>query len=123
MENIVDKLTAAGPSIACPWDSSVHNSFKHLLGSKYLLAANFKDNQNKLPKGLPLLHTSSVVYRLIPLNLELAALQNDMLSMLQSYRDLYLSRTPSETHQSLREVISLHVLNHITKYVTNNHSV
>ena len=45
----MDKLTAAGPSIACPWDSSVHNSFQHLLGSKVLLAANFKNNQDVMP--------------------------------------------------------------------------
>ncbi len=47
--NIIDKLTAAGPSIACPWDSSVHNSYKHMLTSKYLLAANFKDNADVMP--------------------------------------------------------------------------
>ncbi|KAF9803461.1 hypothetical protein IEO21_09686 [Rhodonia placenta] len=38
-----------------------------------------------------------------------------MLSMLSSQRDLYFTRTPLDAHQSMREAITLHALNHITK--------
>lgn len=46
---------------------------------------------------------------------EIVELQNDMLSMLSSQRDLYFTRTPLDAHQSMREAITLHALNHITK--------
>ena len=48
---------------------------------------------------------------------ELAALQNDMLSLLSSYRDVYMTRVALDSQQALREAITLHALNHITKYV------
>lgn len=48
---------------------------------------------------------------------ELAALQNDLLSLLASQRDLYLTRTSFESVQNTREGIMLHALNHIIKYV------
>ncbi|KIP06809.1 hypothetical protein PHLGIDRAFT_72178 [Phlebiopsis gigantea 11061_1 CR5-6] len=50
-----------------------------------------------------------------PTTKELAALQNDILSSLSSNQDLYLTRTPLDSHQTIREAISLHALNHITK--------
>ncbi|KAI0916433.1 hypothetical protein AcV5_006869 [Taiwanofungus camphoratus] len=46
---------------------------------------------------------------------EVTELQNDLLSMLSSQRDLYITRTSLDTHASMREAITLHVLNHITK--------
>ncbi|KAI0071647.1 digestive organ expansion factor [Panus rudis PR-1116 ss-1] len=46
---------------------------------------------------------------------ELAALQNDLLSVLSSYKDLYVTRTSLETQQHAREAVMLHALNHITK--------
>lgn len=46
---------------------------------------------------------------------EVVELQNDLLSMLSSHRDLYITRIPLDAHQSIRETISLHALNHITK--------
>ncbi|CAL1706732.1 unnamed protein product [Somion occarium] len=46
---------------------------------------------------------------------ELATLQNDLLAMLSSYKDLYITRTALETQQHAREAIMLHALNHITK--------
>ncbi|KAF9444005.1 DUF1253-domain-containing protein [Macrolepiota fuliginosa MF-IS2] len=42
-------------------------------------------------------------------------LQNDLLSVLSTRRDLYLTHTPLETRKSTREAIVLHALNHITK--------
>ncbi|KAI0786769.1 digestive organ expansion factor [Abortiporus biennis] len=60
------------------------------------LKAPFEEHQSKLPK-------------------ELAALQNALLSLLASQRDLYITRTTLETQQSLREAIALHALNHVTK--------
>lgn len=53
----------------------------------------------------------------LPCCTELVAVQNDLLTELSSNRDLYLTRTPLESQQSLREAISLHFLNHITKCV------
>ncbi|CCL98669.1 uncharacterized protein FIBRA_00671 [Fibroporia radiculosa] len=46
---------------------------------------------------------------------EIMELQNDMLSLLLSQRDVYFTRTPLDVHQNLREIITLHALNHITK--------
>ncbi|KAI0090475.1 digestive organ expansion factor [Irpex rosettiformis] len=60
------------------------------------LKTPFEERQAKLPK-------------------ELAALQNDMLSLLLSYRDLYITRTSLDSQQTMREAIALHALNHITK--------
>ncbi|KAJ3896208.1 digestive organ expansion factor [Lentinula edodes] len=42
-------------------------------------------------------------------------LQNDLLSTLSAYRDLYLSSSSWENRKPTREAISLHLLNHITK--------
>ena len=50
-------------------------------------------------------------------------LQNDLLSTLSTQRDLYVTRTSLDTHQSMREAITLHALNHITKYVPSLTSV
>ncbi|KAH9839237.1 digestive organ expansion factor [Rhodofomes roseus] len=46
---------------------------------------------------------------------EVVELQNDLLSMLSTQRDLYITRTSLDMHQSMREAITLHALNHITK--------
>lgn len=50
-------------------------------------------------------------------------LQTDLLSMLSTQRDLYVTRTSLDTHQIMREAITLHALNHITKYVLTSISV
>lgn len=50
MQHALDKLSAAGPSVACSWDSTVHNSLKQISGTNFLLAANFKDNADVLPQ-------------------------------------------------------------------------
>ncbi|KAJ3981033.1 digestive organ expansion factor [Lentinula detonsa] len=42
-------------------------------------------------------------------------LQNDLLSVLSTHRDLYLSSSSWENKKSTREAISLHLFNHITK--------
>ncbi len=44
-------------------------------------------------------------------------LQNDVLNALSSYHDLYVTRTTLDSQPSLREALTLHTLNHITKYV------
>ncbi|KAI0373952.1 digestive organ expansion factor [Pilatotrama ljubarskyi] len=46
---------------------------------------------------------------------EIVELQNDLLNVLSSYRDLYITRTTLETQPSVREAVALHALNHITK--------
>ncbi|OCH93789.1 digestive organ expansion factor [Obba rivulosa] len=46
---------------------------------------------------------------------ELAEMQNDLLAMLSSQRDVYITRTTLDTHASMREAITLHALNHVTK--------
>ncbi|EPT04571.1 hypothetical protein FOMPIDRAFT_1057882 [Fomitopsis schrenkii] len=46
---------------------------------------------------------------------EVVELQTDLLSMLSTQRDLYITRASLDTHQSMREAITLHALNHITK--------
>lgn len=50
---------------------------------------------------------------------EIVELQSDLLNTLSSYRDLYLTRTALETQSSVREALTLHALNHITKYACN----
>ncbi|KAK7053261.1 rRNA-binding ribosome biosynthesis protein utp25 [Paramarasmius palmivorus] len=42
-------------------------------------------------------------------------LQNDLLSALTSYQDFYSTYSPWETKKCVREAVSLHLLNHITK--------
>ncbi|KAH9948966.1 digestive organ expansion factor [Amylocystis lapponica] len=46
---------------------------------------------------------------------ELVEMQNDLSSMLSSQKDLYITRTSLDTQASMRESITLHALNHITK--------
>ncbi|KAJ6625812.1 digestive organ expansion factor [Mycena sp. CBHHK59/15] len=46
---------------------------------------------------------------------EKTELQNDLLSTLSSHRDVYLASTAWENKKTLREAISLHALNHVTK--------
>lgn len=58
---IFDKLKAAGSSIECPWDNSLFGDFKLMSNTKYLLAANFKDNEKVLP------HIIREIWRLVSL--------------------------------------------------------
>ncbi|KAJ7646964.1 digestive organ expansion factor [Roridomyces roridus] len=46
---------------------------------------------------------------------EQTELQNDLLSLLSSHRDVYLPSTPWEHKKSMREAISLHAINHVTR--------
>jgi len=48
---------------------------------------------------------------------EVRSLQNDLLSVLTSYRDLYITRSNIEAASPIREVAMLHVLNHVSKWV------
>lgn len=45
------------------------------------------------------------------------SLQNDLLTVLTSYLDLYATRSNIEAASSIREAAMLHVLNHISKSV------
>ncbi|KDQ57420.1 hypothetical protein JAAARDRAFT_177545 [Jaapia argillacea MUCL 33604] len=42
-------------------------------------------------------------------------IQNDLLDLLSSQRDVYLNPIPLEVHHSIREAIALHALNHVTR--------
>ena len=46
---------------------------------------------------------------------EVKSLQNDLLTVLTSYMDLYVARSNIETASRTREAATLHVLNHISK--------
>ncbi|RPD57540.1 digestive organ expansion factor [Lentinus tigrinus ALCF2SS1-7] len=56
-----------------------------------------------------------MVTRQAKLPREVVELQNDFLDALASYRDIYVTRTTLETQPSMREALTLHTLNHITK--------
>ncbi|THH30402.1 hypothetical protein EUX98_g3765 [Antrodiella citrinella] len=62
------------------------------------LKTTFEERQAKIPK-------------------ELAELQNDLLAMLSSHRDLYVTRTSPENQRYQREAIMLHAINHVTKWI------
>lgn len=47
--------------------------------------------------------------------IEDAQLQNELLEVLSSHADIYLSHSPWETKRSFREAISLHAINHVTR--------
>ncbi|KAL6300475.1 digestive organ expansion factor [Sparassis latifolia] len=49
------------------------------------------------------------------LSREIYELQDDVLSVLSSHRDLYLTRTSVSTHANVREAIALHAIDHITR--------
>ncbi|KAK7692514.1 hypothetical protein QCA50_004142 [Cerrena zonata] len=49
------------------------------------------------------------------LSKDLVSFQNDLIAMLNSYKDLYITKTSLETQQHAREAVMLHALNHITK--------
>ncbi|RDX42707.1 digestive organ expansion factor [Lentinus brumalis] len=56
-----------------------------------------------------------LVARQAKLPREVVELQNDFLDTLLSYRDVYVTRTTPDTQPSMREALTLHALNHITK--------
>ena len=47
---IIAALSAAAPSVQCPWDSTLLDHTYPLLQSRFLLAANFKDSSHILPQ-------------------------------------------------------------------------
>ncbi|KAH8107233.1 digestive organ expansion factor [Cristinia sonorae] len=60
------------------------------------LRTTFETRQAKIPK-------------------ELAQLQNDLLAILSSQRDLYVTKSSLESQQYQREAIMLHAINHVSK--------
>ena len=49
---------------------------------------------------------------------DLKLLQDSVLQNILSYQDFYLPRLVHDIHPAIRETIALHILNHITKYVS-----
>jgi hypothetical protein len=49
--------------------------------------------------------------------IDLRLLQDEILSILASRRDLYHTHTSQDTAYALRDSISLHILDHVTKCV------
>ncbi|EMD37680.1 hypothetical protein CERSUDRAFT_105606 [Gelatoporia subvermispora B] len=74
-------------------------------------ASEWKRDRQKIPEKL----RESFDARQSKLPRELAEMQNDMLAVLSSQRDLYVTKTSLDTHASMREAITLHALNHVTK--------
>ena len=58
-------------------------------------------------KSLPLFRTNPFV--------EVKSFQNDLLAVLTSYLDLYITRSNIAAASPIREATMLHVLNHISK--------
>ena len=50
LHEIVAALSAAAPSVQCPWDSTLLDHAYPLLQTKFMLAANFKDSSHVLPQ-------------------------------------------------------------------------
>jgi U3 small nucleolar RNA-associated protein 25 len=61
-------------------------------------------------------YCSIIIYQ--PPNLEQRQIQNDILSSLSLYNDLFISRTSLDTQSETREAVALHALNHVMKYVS-----
>ena len=76
------------------------------------LESRFKLQTDRLPKGLSRLCTSYLLCLSILLA-DLRTLQLTLLEELAKYQDLYLSRTNIETQTYVRDILSLHALNHI----------
>jgi len=49
VQYIFDQLSAAGPSLTCSWDRTLLGDLQALSGTKWLLAANFRDNAEMMP--------------------------------------------------------------------------
>jgi hypothetical protein len=49
IQYLLDELSAAGPFLTCPWDSTLLGDLEAVATTKYLLAANFRDNADLMP--------------------------------------------------------------------------
>ncbi len=75
--------------------------------------APFKARQKKLAQGNWPVYTQSPNLCIT----DEVQTQNDLLETLSSYKDVYLAPSTWETKKSFREAITLHALNHVTKWV------
>ncbi|TFK67370.1 digestive organ expansion factor [Pluteus cervinus] len=93
-----EKLGKVGIGVVSIPESSQHGSSLNLTEPDILekLHKPFQSRQAKQPQ-------------------ELTQLQNDLLSTLSSRRDLYLTATNWVTNKAIRETLSLHAINHITR--------
>ncbi|KAF9264165.1 digestive organ expansion factor [Marasmius fiardii PR-910] len=83
-------------SESVPDGSEPSSSKKPLDGILERMRKPFSVRQGKLPK-------------------DQAELQNDVIAALGGYQDLYSTYSPWESKKCIREAISLHILNHVTK--------
>ena len=49
IESVASEILHTEQQVSCPWDPTLELDLPHLLGQKYLLAANFKNNEELLP--------------------------------------------------------------------------
>ncbi|KAF5346683.1 hypothetical protein D9756_010395 [Leucocoprinus leucothites] len=90
------------------------------LGSLGLAAISVPDSPEAASASLP---TPDILDKLktplkerqAKLSPKTVQLQNDLLSVLSTRRDIYLTHTPLDTRKPTREAIALHALNHVTK--------
>ncbi|KAF5381179.1 hypothetical protein D9757_009403 [Collybiopsis confluens] len=72
--------------------------------------------QKEMPKGVPKGYIfSPSSYAPLMSSLDQLVLQNNLLSILSTHKDLYLSSNSWEDKKATRESIALHLLNHVTK--------
>lgn len=96
----------------------VANSSFQKLGCVAISKVEGLNNSGKMEAG-----SSQIFHRLrtpfverqANLSPDLRLLQDEILSILASHRDLYHTHTSQDTASALRDSISLHILNHVTK--------
>ena len=49
VESVATHLSNLETQVSCPWDASLESDLPLLKGQKYLIAANFRDNEDLLP--------------------------------------------------------------------------
>jgi U3 small nucleolar RNA-associated protein 25 len=86
------------------------------------LRTQFKVYQSKQPEGSLLSQFGKSTRNFTVSIIDYTLLQNDTISILSTYRDLYLTSTSIHTQKTTREAISLHLLNHVTQFVHHSFS-
>ncbi len=72
--------------------------------------------QASLSPGETLLPSNNHILS-VPFGIDLHLLQDEVLSVLASHRDLYHTHTSQGTAPVIRDSLSLHILDHVTKYI------
>lgn len=52
IESVAAEIVQTERQVHCPWDPTLELDLPHLNGQKYLLAANFKNNEELLPHAI-----------------------------------------------------------------------